>query len=418
MRLVLDKCCCLLPALCPNHQLQTMPTTRAKKKARTDQSRHSAKSSKSASNRSSGNNPQLSAELIARVATYVPHFKSDEEIHSRSTEPHTYKNVFNLCLAAGPAISRSIKQSYLKKNLRYLELCQRKIGITGRPGRGGRQCLRECHLAWMSANIDWRDYVTDEVVDQCKYVPRSSSYNVVLDTTDRSKHALSGLANPARATELGLVDALRFLIEDKLIDVNAKQWQTYEWRYSPVHLLTVAINANQPEAFDYLLSLEAIDFNGDSNEHDQRSKCIFSSALEGCVEDKRKCHFFQALVQHPKFQPNGRFLYGYNPNLQAPGKMSLLTMFVNEYTSMLMGYDSEEIVKGKQKRFLHAFQLVLNAGADTRLEFDDLNSSFDIAVDNIGAASCGGTCISFGQRLVHALEQMIKMMSNRGGKYR
>lgn len=89
-------------------------------------------------------------------------------------------------------------------------------------------------------------------------------------------------------------------------------------------------------------------------------------------------------------------------------------MFVNEYTSMLMGYDREEVVKGKQKRFLLAFQLVLDAGADPRLEFDDLNSSFDIAVDNLGAASCG--CISFGQRLVHTLEQMIKMMSNRGGK--
>ena len=261
-----------------------------------------------------------------------------------------------------------------------------------------------------------------EVVDQCKCVPpgnsrnRSSSYSDVSDTNERIEHALSGFANPARAIQLGLIDALRFLVEDKLINVNAKQWKTYLWCNDHVHLLTVTINANQPDAFDYLLSLEAIDFNGDSTEHDwdYYSNFIFSSALEGYVEDKHKCHFFQALVQHPKFQPNGRFLYGYNPNLQAPGKMSLLTMFVNEYTSMLMGYYREEVVKGKQKRFLHAFQLVLDAGADPRLEFDDLNSSFDIAVDNLGAASCGG--ISFGQRLVHTLEQMIKMMSNRGGK--
>ena len=401
-----------------------MPTTRAKKKARTDQSRYSAKakSAKSISNRSSGNNPQLSAELIARVATYVPLFKSDEEFHSNITEPHTYADIFNLCLVAGPAISRSIKQSYHKKNLRYLELCPRSIGISGL-GRGGLQWLRECHLAWMSANVDWRDYLTDEVVDQCKCVPpensqnRSSSYSVsVSGTTERIEHALSGFANPARAIQLGLIDALRFLVEDKLINVNAKQWKMYRWCNDPVHLLTVTINANQPDAFDYLLSLEAIDFNGDSTEHDRDyySKFIFSSALEGYVEDKHKCHFFQALVQHPKFQPNGRFLYGYNPDQRAPGKMSLLTMFVNEYTSMLMGYDREEVVKGKQKRFLLAFQLVLDAGADPRLEFDDLNSSFDIAVDNLGAASCG--CISFGQRLVHTLEQMIKMMSNRGGK--
>ena len=197
-----------------------------------------------------------------------------------------------------------------------------------------------------------------------------------------------------------------------IVNVNAKQWKKFQWRDDPVHLLTVAINANQPEAFDYLLSLEAIDFNGDITEHDRAFRdYIFSSALEVYVDDESKGHFFRALVQHPKFSPNRRFFYGYNPDQRAPGKMTILHMFVNEYTSMLMGYYREEVIEEKKKRFFHALKLVLDAGADPKLEFDDLRSPNAIALDNLGAASCGG--ISFGQRLVHTLQEMIKMMSKR-----
>ena len=237
--------------------------------------------------------------------------------------------------------------------------------------------------------------------------------------SDITDHALSGFANPARAIQLGLVDALRFLVEDKLIDVNAKQWKTFKRGDDPTHLLTVAIHANQPEAFDYLLSLEAIDFNGDSNEHDRYTKYIFTSALETYVDDESNCHFFRALVQHPKFQPNGRFLYGRNPGRRAPGKMTLLHMFVNEYTNMLLLYVND--VGGHQKRFLLAFQLVLDAGADPKLEFDDLRSPYAIALDNQkkkksmqSKRSFGG--ITLGHRLVHTLQEMIKLMSKESRK--
>ena len=137
----------------------------------------------------------------------------------------------------------------------------------------------------MSANQNWRDYVTDDVVEQCRCagtspVAHDRRPHFLDRDIDPSQHPLSGLANPARAIQLGLVDALGYLVEDKLINVNAKQWKTYEWRKEPVHLLTVAANANRPEEFDYLLSLDAIDFNGDSTECDgNHRKYIVSSAL-------------------------------------------------------------------------------------------------------------------------------------------
>ena len=67
---------------------------------------------------------QLSAELIARVATYVPLFRSEEAQWARGSARWIYGDLRNLhvCLAAGPEISRSItcKQSFLEKNLSEL----------------------------------------------------------------------------------------------------------------------------------------------------------------------------------------------------------------------------------------------------------------------------------------------------------
>ena len=397
----------------------TMPNSRPRKKARSAKKSAGpakAKPVETIGKNGSSENPHLSTELIARVATYVPLLRLDDEIGRATHTKYLYNDLHNLCLAAGPESSRSIKQSCLKKNMNYIEHCQslfRTSSLTGQ--KKFADWSKEGHLAWMSANRNWREYVTDDVIEHCRYTPPLGDDShlswrqlIARETSDITDHALSGFANPARAIQLGLVDALRFLVEDKLIDVNAKQWKTFKRGDDPTHLLTVAIHANQPEAFDYLLSLEAIDFNGDSTELDRYTKYIFTSALEAYVEDENNGHFFRALVQHPKFQPNGRVIYGYNPDQRAPGKMTLLHMFVNEYTCMLMGYYRPEVVKEKQKRFLHALKLVLDAGADPKLEFDDLRSPHAIALDNLGATSCGG--ISFGQRLVHTLQEMNKMM--------
>ena len=393
-----------------------MPTSRPRKKARiAEKAVGSAKvkSAEAISTNGSSGNPQFSTELIARVSTYVPLFKTDEELMNPGNTSYLHDDLHNLCLAAGPGTSRSIKQSFLKKNLRYIQKCQRLFGPMG------TDWTQEGHLAWMSANKNWREYITDDVLEECKDNP-------LIHRT--YEHHLSGFANPARAIQLGLVDALRFLVEDKLIDVNAKQWMGYGWQRKHVHLLTLAINANQREAFDYLLSLEAIDFNGDSTEFNaDYDKYIFSSALDQYVNYENNCHFFRALVQHPKFNPNRRLVYGYSTKQGTICKMTLLHMFVNHYTSIPLEFDDSDdsesddsddtdvSVERKQKRFLHAFQLVLDTGADPTLQFNDLRSPFDDACRiRVAVASRGG--IAFEQRLVPTLQAMIKMMCKQSQK--
>ena len=369
-----------------------------------------AKAPESAGDSGSGM-PTLSSELIARVATYVEIF-ANTNVHS--------PDLYHLCLAVGPAISRTIKNSYLKKNLSYLKDCH-SAGIDPASQRRAIQWIRECHLAWLSVNTNWKDLISDAVMEEFEFsIEESERENddgfwrdPPIQTIVKSKglHPFSALANPARAIQLGLTDVLRFLVEDKGISINGKRWKTYYWRTSPIHLLTVAINSNCPEAFDYLLSLDAIDFNNENTTYERsHSKTVFSGAVEAYADGDYK-HYFRALVQHPKFRANGRIIYGYNPDQRQPGKMTLLHMFVNEYTNMPMGYRDEKRALATQMRLIESFRLLMDAGADPNIEFDDyvLRSPLSIAKDNLAAVSLGG--YTFGETLVRTLQGMVKIMA-------
>ena len=127
-----DKCCvaCRLAL----QRAWTMPTSRPRKKARS--AKKAAGDSAKAKpvetigkNGSSVGKPQLSAELIARVSTYVPLFRLGIDIDN--VFKLLYDDLHNLCLATGPQTSRLIKQNFLKKNLHYIEQCQLLFGPMG-----------------------------------------------------------------------------------------------------------------------------------------------------------------------------------------------------------------------------------------------------------------------------------------------
>ena len=359
------------------------------------------------------NRPEAEAAWRQAVGTGADYYLKGQYIHS--------PDLPNLCLAVGPVISRIIKYSYLEKNLGYLNGCH-SIGIELASQGQALKWVRECHLAWLSVNTNWRDLITDAVAEEFIFSNEESErenrdgfwFDPPIGTVIKSKglHPFSALANPARAIQLGLINVLRFLVEDKGININGKHWKTYSWRTSPVHLLTVAINSNCPEAFDYLLSLNAIDFKNESTsfKHGNFTDTLFSSAVTAYVKEKNK-HYFRALVQHPKFQANGRTIFGWNPDLRQDGKMTLLHMFVNHYTSIPMGYHDKKEVIAMQEGLLESLRLLMDAGADPNIEFDDyvLSSPLSIAKDNLRAASFGG--YTFGERLVRTLQGMIKIMS-------
>ena len=90
------------------------------------------------------NKIHLSPELIARVATYAEAANSPE--------------LWNICLAVGPATSRIIRHYYLKQNHHFLTRCIRFFcsqKITNIK-------LRDYYLVWMTVNNDWKAYICEQ----------------------------------------------------------------------------------------------------------------------------------------------------------------------------------------------------------------------------------------------------------------
>jgi len=134
-------------------------------------------------------------------------------------------SVWNTCLAVGPEDSRAIRNWHLKDNLGYL---QRTLA--------GFHCKAWCkakarrnHLAWMEVNTDWRANITAQLMEE-----------LIEATTDRfrirgeleggphfTQHPFLAFNNPAIAIQLGLLDVLKYLVEEKEININARRWVGY-----------------------------------------------------------------------------------------------------------------------------------------------------------------------------------------------
>ena len=285
-------------------------------------------------------------ELIARVATFA------EAVVRRGPRGHERaSDVENICHAVGPMTSRIIKQYYLKKNMGYLEaVIQVFYDIIG-----GVEWARECHLAWMSVNTGWRRLVTDQLMQRSEiFRPRPMRF-----------HPLLAMLNPVVAIEMDLLVALKFLVEVKDVDINTKRWIGLDQESSfPRHLVATAIVVDSFDAFQYLMSVDAIDIYS-SRFISHCSETIFIYAIDSYIKDENKKRFFEAFVEHAKFRPNGRF---FASGVSTVTCLHILLQLLQRQNRMVA-----------LERILDAARYLLDAGADPELEFHDLQSPLEIA---------------------------------------
>lgn len=167
-----------------------------------------------------GGGTPLPSELTLHVSTFLAIPNDD--------------SLWNMCLAVGPEDSRAIRNWHLKDNTKYL---QRTLA--------GFHCKAWCkakarrnHLAWMEVNTDWRANITAQGMDDLREA-----------TTDRfrirgeleggphfTQHPFLAFNNPAIAIQLGLLDVLKCLVEEKDIIINPRQWVGYFVEGSLDHL--------------------------------------------------------------------------------------------------------------------------------------------------------------------------------------
>ena len=168
------------------------------------------------------NEIHLTPELIARIATYA--------------EAVDLSELWNICLAVGPATSQIIRHYYLKKNHHFLTRCIRFFcsqKITNKKAR-------DYHLAWMAVNTDWKACVNKTYMEFTKLACIRQG-----DKAGNKIHPYAAFNNPAVAIQIGLMDPLRYLVEKKATDTNSFEWTPFNYSVPPPSLLVHALCAKK-----------------------------------------------------------------------------------------------------------------------------------------------------------------------------
>lgn len=219
----------------------------------------------------------IGPELIARVASFS----------------RVGMDVMNICLAVGPKDSNIVRRTYLRKNEFYLVDAMRQYYY--RTGRKSK--CRDDFRAWMGVNSDWKSLGTAERMEMLQTVRR---YDEESDRLLHLLHPFVAFNNPFVAIQLGLVEVLKFLVEEKGIDVNSYAWTSYTSRGRAYHLVATAMHDDDMEAFRYLLSLDNIDLDSTIFE-DKREKLIRLALHPACPAGPE---FLETFVQHPSIDVN------------------------------------------------------------------------------------------------------------------
>ena len=243
-----------------------------------------------------GRGVHFTPELIARMATYA--------------DANNSPDVMNICLAVGPDVSRTIKHFYLRRNEKYLictllSLC----GIRRRKQFDVEAPRREKagtnHRAWMEVNTDWK--ATAVRNDRISKMRQTGSLVTI--------YPFDAFNSATIAVELGLLEVVKFLIEDKGVSPNEYGWtfhqgSIYSYRDPPnlyrEHLLSVAMTFRQDNIFQYLLSLPSANLYAeiDRCSEGEARYGLFAQALDMYVMCDDANAYLMSLVNHNRFDVN------------------------------------------------------------------------------------------------------------------
>lgn len=312
-------------------------STQAEKKRKTDDGGAIPSATRRATR---SQKPCLSIEMIAKVASFANY--GDD--------------LMNICVAVGPTESNIVRHVCLRNNLNYLRhVLERTIQRTRNTGRfrlAHSSPEKACIEEWMIVNSDWRKYCTKERVMDAKYCKASFR-----DEHDDGKKMYSSdplilFNNPCVAIEFGVVDILKYLVENVGIDINAYNWAGFGGadKSSNVHLLTVA---NNKGTLEYLLSRNELDVCAPVEEDNVTLSwyVLFLYARCGSI--------FESVVKHESFNANGHDKAG-SPHLL--------------WATILCGFNGNDN-GGLQYVSLEArlrnIQCMLDAGADPEQGVDN-----------------------------------------------
>jgi len=354
----------------------------------------------------------------------------------------------NICLAVGPETSRTIKREYLKNNEEYLvrtlevfldnvtKVAARQLSVLERlpgsptspgprpqaagganPASGGERraappplpdgrgncatridkyslagCCRkagENHKAWMSVNSDWKSEVQDDIMEELKLASTRST-----DIT----YPYIAFNNPAVAIQFGLVDVLKYLVEEKGIDINAESWTAFCFGHNkrngviinplPVYAMGGSDCPKHIEMYEYLLGRDDFYFVSSAG----RPTLFFHHALQSGDD------FLRTLINHPLFDVNRRMLF-------LTGSLHFVTPLAYVVWNARRVRSEGSVVNSRN--VLDALRMLLGAGADPNLFCPVLRRS-PLEYARMHRAKAETTSVEHYKELLNAVVRMIE----------
>lgn len=179
-------------------------------------------------------------------------------------------------------------------------------------------------------------------------------------------HPLATFNSPGIAIELGLNEILRFHVEERNIDVNA--YFPSLFGDEPCHLLAVAMDADNIEAFRFLSSHDDVDMMRTANANTSLFEYAWAAAKMNGYAD---C-FIRTLIEHQSFDANTDLIAPRGHSIIRP-----LDKCIHELESCM-----EDLSVGPKKFVLSVLLMLLERGGDPEHPGDRGKSPWRVAYDH------------------------------------
>mmetsp|Transcript_32125 Transcript_32125/g.70620 ORF Transcript_32125/g.70620 Transcript_32125/m.70620 type:complete len:384 (-) Transcript_32125:539-1690(-) len=205
--------------------------------------------------------------------------------------------LYNFCVAFGPEGAAEIRRDYLLDNEAYiehnLEIVTNSV-LTTRDAMllmpqedlsEGLAAVDKCKrntMTWMEVNGNWKERVTAERMAQYRfhgfYVRRPGTHG-----------ADAVFNNIAIAVEIGLLNVVRHLIEEKRVDINSTQYRGFYNGGIVRHLVGRALIRGDATMIHYLMSQDGCRLRNPSTDEDQKKflSLVVNATRESFVEPER-----------------------------------------------------------------------------------------------------------------------------------
>jgi len=222
----------------------------------------------------------------------------------RADDPHTSSNIgldlarqvasfmnvegsglYNFCVAFGPEDAAEIRRDYLLENDAYidhhLEIVSNSVLASAfrrlpnpfsyEEFSEGLAAVDKCKrniMTWMEVNDNWKERVAAERMGQYKY------YSLDIHLRHPGTHDADAVFNNiAIAVEIGLLDVVRHLIEEKKVDVNSIKYVGFHKGVVGVrHLVGRALIRGDATMIHYLMSQDGCELRNPTTDEEKDKK--------------------------------------------------------------------------------------------------------------------------------------------------